>query len=90
MIFFKDYLQEETKPSATSSPDSAFVNSDSDAIVDFPAQDASQECSREEIGKWVDKLMAMPDEAGALHRPSRSAEDPFLAVAAKILNEELS
>ena len=34
--------------------------------------------------------MAMPDEVGALHRPSGSQEDPFLAVAAKILNEELS
>ena len=87
MIFFKDYLQEEIKPSAISSPDSVSINSD--AIVDFPAQYASHECSREEIGKWVDKLMAMPDEVGALHRPSESAEDPFLAVASKILSEEL-
>jgi hypothetical protein len=90
VIFFKDYLRDEAKPSATSSPDSAFVNPDSDTLVDFPTQDASQECSREEIGKWVDKLMAMPDEAGALHRPSGSMEDPFLAVASKIWNEELS
>ena len=90
MIFFKDYLREETNPSAASSSDSPFVNSDSDKIVDFPSCHSAQECSREEIGKWVDKLMAMPDEVGDLHRPSASADDPFLAVASKILREELN
>ena len=90
MIFFKDYLREETTPSAASSSDSTFENSDSDKIIDFPACDSAQECSREEIGKWVDKLMAMPDEVGDLHRPSASADDPFLAVASRILREELN
>ena len=90
MIFLKDYLREETNLSAASSSDSTFVNSDSDKIVDFPACDSAQECSREEIGKWVDKLMSMPDEVGDLHRPSESADDPFLAVASRILREELN
>tara|TARA_Y100000589_G_scaffold68948_1_gene60718 strand:- start:147 stop:419 length:273 start_codon:yes stop_codon:yes gene_type:complete len=90
VIFFKDYLREEMNPTSASSSDSAFVNSDSDKIVDFPACDSSQECSREEIGKWVDKLMALPDDVGDLHRPSESADDPFLTVASKILREELN
>ena len=34
--------------------------------------------------------MAMPDEVGDLHRPSASADDPLLAVASRILREELN
>lgn len=90
MIFFKDYLREEANPSSAPSSDSIFVNSDSDKIVDFPACDSAQECSREEIGKWVDKLMAMPDEVDDFHRPSASADDPLLAVASRILRDELN
>ena len=88
MIFFKDYLREETNPSAT--PSASFLEDNADKIVDFPTYDTSQECSREEIGKWVDKLMAMPDEVGDLHRPSASADDPFLAVASRIFERNLT
>ena len=88
MIFFKDYLREETNPSAT--PSASFLEDNADKIVDFPTYDTSQECSREEIGKWVDKLMAMPDDATDLHRPSESSDDPLLAVASRILREELN
>lgn len=90
MIFFKDYLREEINPSAESSPQSAFLNSESTSIVDFPAQGPSEGCTREEIGKWVDKLMAMPDDADELRGSLESVEDPFLAVASKMWSEEIS
>ena len=34
--------------------------------------------------------MAMPDDATDLHRPSESSDDPLLAVASRILREELN
>jgi len=89
VILFKDYIQEDINTS-TEPSNSDFVHSKSDSIVDFPSQGTSKECSREEIGKWVDKLMAMPDEAGVLHGASDLLDDPFLAVASKIWNEEIS
>jgi hypothetical protein len=89
VILFKDYFQKSINTSAEL-PDSDIAHSKSDSMVDFPPQDTSKECSREEIGKWVDKLMAMPNEAVALHGSSDLVDDPFLAVASKIWNEEIS
>jgi hypothetical protein len=89
VILFKDYLQKDINTSAEL-PNSDTTHPKSDSIVDFPPQDTSKECSREEIGKWVDKLMSMPDEAVALHGSSDLVEDPFLAVASKIWDEEIS
>jgi hypothetical protein len=90
VIFFKDYLPEDAKLTAPSSPQSSFAESNPSELIDFPSHETSQECSREEIGKWVDKLMAMPAEDNSSPVSPELMDDPFLAVASKIWKEELS
>ncbi|MBN37585.1 MAG: hypothetical protein CMI29_03890 [Opitutae bacterium] len=90
MIFFKDYLPEDANLTAPSPPQSSFAESNPSELIDFPAHETSQECSKEEIGKWVDKLMAMPGEDNSLHVSPALMDDPFLVVASKIWKEELS
>jgi hypothetical protein len=53
---------------------------------------SSQVVSREEVGKWVDKLMEIPDGTELNFKDvdfrSEDLVDPLTQVAEKILNEE--
>ena len=62
-----------------------------DDLISFPSE-PQEEISKEEIGKWVDQLMEMPDASCShpeiLEQLSDSFEDPFTSVAERILSEE--
>ena len=92
MIFIEDYL--EKKP--TSIPTETLSAESDCSVLEFPDQTAQKDqgCSREEIGKLVDKLMSMPEPSGVgkvlLSDLCDVDEDPFLSVAARVLEEEIN
>jgi len=96
VIFIKDYLEKTspTDPTETPCEEGSEKKKSKCSIVEFPDQTHPEECSREEIGKLVDKLMSMPESSGnakdLLSGLSGVDEDPFLAVATRLLEEELS
>ena len=60
-------------------------------VISFPAE-AEEDVTKEEIGKWVDQLMEMPEPKTS---PSmfedegyNELEDPLTCVAERILSEE--
>ena len=60
---------------------------DSD-VISFPT-DKVDEVSKEEIGKWVDQLMDMPEpDSSFSNRFENLSEDPLTQVAERILSEE--
>lgn len=65
-------------------------NSEDDTII-FPSEPQS-EVSKEEIGKWVDQLMEMPENqnfyADLTEEFPDSFDDPFIRVAERILSDE--
>ena len=65
-------------------------NSEDDTIM-FPSE-AQFEISKEEIGKWVDQLMEMPEPeisyAEVTEEFSNNFDDPFTRVAERILSDE--
>jgi len=92
VIFIKDYLEKTSTSIPTETP-----SEEADcSVLEFPDQTAQKDqgCSREEIGKLVDKLMSMPEPSG----PGKGLlsdlydidEDPFLSVAARVLEEEIN
>ena len=92
MIFIKDYLEKTSTSIPTKTPSEEVDYS----VLDFPDQTAQKDqvCSREEIGKLVDKLMSMPEPSGIgkglLSDLCEVDEDPFLSVAARVLEEEIN
>jgi hypothetical protein len=67
-------------------------NDDSNCeIINFPT-DHLNEVSNEELGKWVDQLMQMPEPEGDFKDPldqfSEEFDDPIIQVAEKILSED--
>ena len=65
-------------------------NSEDDTII-FPSE-PQYEVSKEEIGKWVDQLMEMPEPESSYSELTEefpdNIEDPFTRVAERILSEE--
>jgi hypothetical protein len=88
VIIFTDHLSDDTG----SCP--SLKNSDCGSLVEFPSQGTSDQCSSQEVGKWVDKLMAMSDSEAEPSNTMPGSEDfggdPFLEVASRILDQELS
>ena len=60
-------------------------------IITFPT-DPHNEVSNEEIGKWVDQLMQMPEPEGDFKDPldqfSEEFDHPFIQVAERVLSED--
>lgn len=60
-------------------------------IINFPT-DPHNEVTNEEIGKWVDVLMQMPESEGDFQDPqdqfSEVFDDPFIQVAERVLSED--
>tara|TARA_B110000483_G_scaffold227466_1_gene289249 strand:- start:43 stop:282 length:240 start_codon:yes stop_codon:yes gene_type:complete len=65
-------------------------NSEDDTII-FPSE-PQYEVSKEEIGKWVDQLMEMPEPESSYtelsEEFSNNFEDPITRVAERILSDE--
>ncbi len=63
----------------------------SSVLITFP-QEPSDNISKEEIGKWVDHLMEMPDsdeiQSDLHHESTNEWEDPFAIIADRILSED--
>ena len=68
--------------------DQSNLNSRNDCkVISFP-KDSKDDVSKEEIGKWVDKLMEMPEpDASFSNRFENFSEDPLYQVAERILSE---
>ena len=60
-------------------------------IISFPT-DTHLDVSKEEIGKWVDQLMEMPDPdpsfTNRFDDTPKDFKDPLIQVAERILSEE--
>ena len=60
-------------------------------VISFPSE-TEEEVSKEEIGKWVDQLMEMPEpeisSSVFVHEGCNKLDDPLTCVAERILSEE--
>ena len=60
-------------------------------VISFPSE-TEEEVSKEEIGKWVDQLMEMPEpeisSSVFVHEGCNELDDPLTCVAERILSEE--
>ena len=88
MIYFEDHLDKDThSDDSCNELFSSKNNTEECEILSFPIIEQN-EVSREEIGKWVDKLMQMPEDMD-LTEETREVEDSLTVVAEKILQEEI-
>ncbi|MBT7406899.1 MAG: hypothetical protein HN754_12390 [Opitutae bacterium] len=91
MIFIQDYLktEENLMMSSNSTPLSSNYSKQSEVIT-FPSQ--AEEVTKEEIGKWVDLLMEMPEPGNSgsdfMNKGLEQFDDPLRCVAERILSEE--
>ena len=70
------------------SDQSSLSSSNDSDVISFPT-DKVDEVSKEEIGKWVDQLMEMPEpDSSFSNRFENFSEDPLTQVAERILSEE--
>ena len=94
MIYLIDHLNSEGNETMSIESNQTDGNLDNDCeIISFPSEEV-EEVSKEEIGKWVDQLMDMPEPENSfsdiLDNFSIEHEDPFIRVAERILSEETS
>ena len=61
-------------------------NSEDDTII-FPSE-PQYEVSKEEIGKWVDQLMEMPEPENSHRERLEKFTEPIIHVAERILSDE--
>jgi hypothetical protein len=89
VIYFQDYLNREEIKNMNIDSDQSSLNSCNDSdVISFPT-DTVDEVSKEEIGKWVDQLMDMPEpDSSFSNRFENLSEDPLTQVAERILSEE--
>jgi hypothetical protein len=91
VIFIQDYLktEENLMMSSNSTPLSSNYSKQSEVIT-FPSQ--AEEVTKEEIGKWVDLLMEMPEPGNSgsdfMNKGLEQFDDPLSCVAERILSEE--
>ena len=94
MIYIIDHLNSEGNETMSIESNQTDGNLNNDCeIISFPSEEV-EEVSKEEIGKWVDQLMDMPEPENSfsdiLDNFSIEPEDPFIRVAERILSEETS
>lgn len=94
MIYLIDHLNSEGNETMSIESNQTDGNLNNDCeIISFPSEEV-EEVSKEEIGKWVDQLMDMPEPENSfsdiLDNFSIEPEDPFIRVAERILSEETS
>ena len=95
MIYIQDYLlpEEHLIMSNELEQFASNLNYPNDLIT-FPSKQHDQvnEVSKEEIGKWVDLLIEIPDSDVCCSREIEGSldkfEDPFTKVAERILSDE--
>jgi len=94
VIYLIDHLNSEGNETMSIESNQTDGNLNNDCeIISFPSEEV-EEVSKEEIGKWVDQLMDMPEPENSfsdiLDNFSIEPEDPFIRVAERILSEETS
>ena len=92
MIFIQDYLDKKellTMNDESSQTASNFIAQRD--VISFPSE-AEEEVTKEEIGKWVDQLMEMPEPEVSssvfVHEGCNDLDDQLTCVAERILSEE--
>ena len=91
VIYINEYLSSDEINESTSLPENNLLPSAEDEnLISFPS-DSDEQISSEEIGKWVDQLMEMPErdlDLPELDGGMQSFQDPFEVIAERILSEE--
>ena len=92
MIYLIDHLNSEGNETMSIESNQTDGNLNNDCeIISFPSEEV-EEVSKEEIGKWVDKLMKMPDDTDINFDETdfsiSNFTDPLTEVAEKILKED--
>ena len=91
MIYINDYLNfDEINDSASLPENNILPSAGGENLISFPS-DSDDQISSEEIGKWVDQLMEMPEkelDLPELDDGIQSFHDPFEVIAERILSEE--
>ena len=92
VIFIQDYLDKKElliMNDESSQTASNFIAQRD--VISFPSE-AEEEVTKEEIGKWVDQLMEMPEPEVSssvfAHEGCNDLGDPLTCVAERILSEE--
>ncbi len=88
MIYIQDHINEEESLSLNddSSQSESSFNSEDDIIL-FPYE-PQYEVSKEEIGRWVDQLMEMPEPENSHRERLEKFTEPIIHVAERILSDE--
>ena len=92
MIHIQNHLDGISDTSHEDTIDNIQSNDGSNCeIINFPT-DPLSEVTNEELGKWVDQLMQMPEPEGDFQDPldqfSGEFDDPIIQVAERILSED--
>ena len=91
MIYINDYLNfDEINDSASLPENNILPSAEGENLISFPS-DSDDQISSEEIGKWVDQLMEMPEKDLDLPEyddGNQNFHDPFEVIAERILSEE--
>ena len=88
MIYIQDHLDSEECISLNddSNQSESSFNSEDDIIL-FPSE-PQYEVSKEEIGRWVDQLMEMPEPENFHRERLEKFTEPIIHVAERILSDE--
>ena len=88
MIYIQDHIDKEESLSLNddSNQSESSFNSEDDIIL-FPSE-PQYEVSKEEIGRWVDQLMEMPEPENFHRERLEKFTEPIIHVAERILSDE--
>ena len=88
MIYIQDHIDKEESLSLNddSNQSESSFNSEDDIIL-FPSE-PQYEVSKEEIGKWVDQLMEIPEPENSHRERLEKFTEPIIHVAERILSDE--
>ena len=88
MIYIKAHIDKEESLSLNddSNQSESSFNSEDDIIL-FPSE-PQYEVSKEEIGKWVDQLMEIPEPENSHRERLEKFTEPIIHVAERILSDE--
>jgi hypothetical protein len=88
VIYIQDHIDKEESLSLNddSNQSESSFNSEDDIIL-FPSE-PQYEVSKEEIGKWVDQLMEIPEPENSHRERLEKFTEPIIHVAERILSDE--
>jgi hypothetical protein len=88
VIYIQDHIDKEESLSLnddSNQSESSFISEDD--IILFPCE-PQYEVSKEEIGRWVDQLMELPEPENSHRERLEKFTEPIIHVAERILSDE--